>query len=174
MLPRTAEGFLRLRGGGRMAPSIRRNRLRRPPLRSPRMSRSEMMRRGRLSDHKAAARAVFDVWSTDETERLDGLIAPDVLHHDPYDPHAAEGLAGMKRTIELNRSAFPDMRLTVEDQVAEGEKVVTRWRGEMTHAGELAGAAPTGRRITITAITIDRFENVKIVEAWRSMDTLGL
>jgi len=133
-----------------------------------------MIERGRLSEYKAAARAVFDVWSTGETERLDGLIAPDVVHHDPYDPHGAEGLVGMKRTINLNRSAFSDMRLTVEDQVAEGEKVVTRWRGEMTHTGELAGGAPTGRRITITGITIDRFENGKIVEAWRSMDTLAL
>ena len=99
---------------------------------------------------------------------------PDVLHHDPYDPHGAEGLLRMKRTIKLNLSAFPEMRLIVEDQVAEGEKVLTRWLGEMTHTGELAGAAPTGGRITITGITIDRFENGKIVEAWRSMDTLGL
>jgi predicted ester cyclase len=80
----------------------------------------------------------------------------------------------MKRTIEMNRNAFPDMRLTVEDQVAEGDKVVTRWRGQMTHAGQLAGAAPTGRRVTVTGITIDRFQAGKIVEAWRSMDTLGL
>jgi predicted ester cyclase len=64
------------------------------------------------------------------------------------------------------------MRLVVEDQVAEGEKVVTRWRGEMTHLGELAGAAPTGNQVTIAGITIDRFEDGKIVEAWRSMDML--
>jgi steroid delta-isomerase-like uncharacterized protein len=128
-----------------------------------------------MSEHnKAAARAVFEVWSTGEIERLDELVAAHVVHHDPYDPHAAEGLAGMKRTIELNRNAFPDMQLTVEDQVAERDKVVTRWHGEMTHTGELGGVAPTGRRVTITGITIDRFEDGKIVEAWRSMDTLGL
>lgn len=129
---------------------------------------------GLCEQYKAAARAVFDVWSRGELERLDELVAPDVVHHDPYDPNAAEGLAGMKRTIQANRSAFPDMQLTVEDQVAEGDKVVTRWRGEMTHSGDLAGAAATGRRVTITGITIDRFEDGKIVEAWRSMDTLGL
>ena len=126
-----------------------------------------------MSDHnKAAARAVFDVWSSGATERLDDLVARDVMHHDPYDPNAADGLGGMKRTIELNRKAFPDMRLVVEDQVAEADKVVTRWRGEMTHLGELAGAAPTGNHVTITGITIDRFEDGKIVEAWRSMDML--
>jgi steroid delta-isomerase-like uncharacterized protein len=117
---------------------------------------------------------VFDVWSTGEIERLDNLVAPDVVHHDPYDPNAAEGLGGMKRTIEINRNAFPDLRLVVEDQVAEGDKVVTRWRGEMTHLGELAGAAPTGNRVTIAGITIDRFEDGKIVEAWRSMDMLSV
>src|SRR5215208_841424 len=122
------------------------------------------------SDQKAAAREVFDVWSTGELDRLDDLVAPDVVHHDPYDPNSSNGLEGMKRTIEANREAFPDMRLIVEDQVAEGNKVVTRWRGEMTHLGELAGAPPTGNRITIGGITIDRFENGKIVEAWRSMD----
>lgn len=128
-----------------------------------------------MSEHnKAAARAVFDIWSTGEIERLDELVARDVVHHDPYDPNAAHGLGGMKRTIELNRRAFPDMRLSVEDQVAEGDKVVTRWSGQMTHLGELGGAAPTGNRVTISGITIDRFENRRIVEAWRSMDMLGV
>jgi steroid delta-isomerase-like uncharacterized protein len=125
-------------------------------------------------DNKAAARAVFEVWSTGELDRLDALVAPDVVHHDPYDPNGDQGLEGMKRTIELNRTAFPDMHLVVEDQVAEGDKVVTRWRGEMTHLGQLGGTAPTGNHATISGITIDRFENGKIVEAWRNMDTLGL
>jgi steroid delta-isomerase-like uncharacterized protein len=129
---------------------------------------------GELERNKAIARAVFDVWSTGNLERLDGLVASDVVHHDPYDPHAADGLAGMKRTIALNRAAFADMLLAVEDQVAEGDRVVTRWRGEMTHTGDLAGVAATGRRLTITGITIDRIEDGRIVEAWRSMDTLGL
>ena len=125
-------------------------------------------------DNKAAAGEVFEVWSTGEFDRLDDLVAPDVVHHDPYDPHGGQGLDGMKRTIQLNRTAFPDMRLVVEDQIAEGDKVVTRWRGEMTHLGELGGAPPSGKRVTISGITIDRFEDGKIAEAWRSMDTLGL
>jgi predicted ester cyclase len=127
-----------------------------------------------LERNKAVARAVFDVWSTGDVDRLDGLVAADVVHHDPYDPHAAEGLAGMKRTIGLNRGAFADMRLSVEDQVAEGDRVVTRWRAEMTHTGNVGDLAATGRRVAITGITIDRFEQGKIVEAWRSMDTLAL
>jgi predicted ester cyclase len=65
------------------------------------------------------------------------------------------------------------MRLSIEDQVAEGDKVVTRWSGEMTHLGKLAEAPPTGNRVTISGITIDR-EDGKIVEAWRSMDMLNV
>jgi steroid delta-isomerase-like uncharacterized protein len=126
------------------------------------------------AENKGAARAVFEVWSTGELDRLDEFVAPDVVHHDPYDPNGDQGLEGMKRTIELNRTAFPDMELVVEDQVAEGDKVVTRWRGEMTHLGELGGTPPSGEHVTISGITIDRFESGKVVEAWRSMDTLGL
>jgi steroid delta-isomerase-like uncharacterized protein len=124
--------------------------------------------------NKAAARAVFEIWGTGELDRLNELVAPDVVHHDPCDPNGDHGLEGMKRTIELNRTAFPDMQLVVEDRVAEDDKVVTRWRGEMTHLGELGGAPPSGKHVTISGITIDRFEDGKIVEAWRSMDTLGL
>jgi predicted ester cyclase len=123
--------------------------------------------------NKEISRAVFDVWSTGELGRLDNLVAAEVVHHDPHDPNGAEGLAGLKRTIKLNRATF-DMRLFVEDQVAEGSKMVTRWRAEMTHSGRLGGVQPTGRKVSVTGITIERFEHGRIVEAWRSMDTLGV
>jgi len=124
--------------------------------------------------NKTIARSEFEVWSTGDVGRLDELVADDVVHHDPYDPHAAEGLTGLKKTIELNRRAFPDMRIEIEDQVAEDDKVVTRWVATMTHEGELGGAPPTGKRVTVAGTTIERFENGKVVEAWRSIDTLGL
>jgi steroid delta-isomerase-like uncharacterized protein len=124
--------------------------------------------------NKDTAQAVFAVWNSGELDGLDDLVAPDVVHHDPYDPHGADGLAGMKKTIALNRGAFPDIEITVEDQIAEGDRVATRWSASMTHEGELMGAPPSGRQASITGITIDRFEDGKIVEAWRNMDTLGL
>jgi predicted ester cyclase len=96
--------------------------------------------------NKAAARAEFEIWSTGQLERLGGLVAENVVHHDPYDPHAADGLVGLRKWIEANRTTFPDMRIEVEDQVAEGDRVATRW------------------------ITIERFEDSKVVESWRSMD----
>ena len=115
--------------------------------------------------NKAAARVPFEVWSTGDLDRLDEYIASDVVHHDPYDPHGAEGLVGMKKSIKRNRSIYPDLHMTVEDQVAQGHKVATRWTATMTHEG---------KKVTLKGITIERFENNKIVEAWRCMDMLSL
>jgi ketosteroid isomerase-like protein len=109
--------------------------------------------------NKAIARSEFEVWSTGEVEKLDDMVAADVVHHDPYDPNATGGLEGR------------DMRIDVEDQVAEGDKVTTRWTAIMTHEGQLGDTPATGRRVTLRGITIERFEDGKVVEAWRSMDT---
>jgi predicted ester cyclase len=115
--------------------------------------------------NKAAARVAFEVWSNGDLERLDRFVSPTVVHHDPYDPQGSEGLVGMKKSITKNRTRYPDLHLTIEDQIAEGDKVATRWTSSMTH---------NGRRVRLEGITIDRFENGMIVEAWRSMDMLGL
>jgi ketosteroid isomerase-like protein len=100
---------------------------------------------------KAAARAVFEIWSTGELDRLDELIASDVVHHDPYDPRGPDGLSGMKETIRINREAFPDLSMTVHDQLAEGDRVATRWTAAMTQTSETGGT----RSLTLHGITID-------------------
>jgi predicted ester cyclase len=115
--------------------------------------------------NKAASRVAFEVWNTGQLDRLDRLVARDVVHHDPYDPHGRQGLDGMKKTIMKNREVHPDLHVVIDDQLAEGHKVATRWRATMTRGG---------KRVSLTGITIDRFEDGKIVEAWRSMDMLGL
>ena len=124
--------------------------------------------------NKAAAREELDVWSTGELDRLDGLVAPHAVHHDPYDPRASVGLEALKRTIALNREAFPDLEISADDQIAEGDKVATRWSATMTHRGDLPGAPATGHRTTLSGIAIERFEDGKVVESWRSMDMLRL
>ena len=72
------------------------------------------------------------------------------------------------------RAAFPDIQLTVEDQVAEGDKVVTRYTLRGTHKGEFAGIAPTDKQVTFTGIWIYRIEGGKIVERWGNSDRAGL
>jgi predicted ester cyclase len=70
--------------------------------------------------------------------------------------------------------AFPDVHITIEEQIAEGDKVVSRWTDRGTHQGEFMGIAPTGKRIEYTGISIDRIADGKIVESLLESDRLGL
>jgi predicted ester cyclase len=76
--------------------------------------------------------------------------------------------------VSLYRQAFPDLRIVIEDVIAADDKVVLRWRSEGTHRGELEGLAPTNARASVTGISIDRWENGKLVETWTEWDNLGL
>ena len=125
-------------------------------------------------ENKAVARGVFEAWNRGDLDALDDPVARDVVDHDPQDPHAGEGLEGLKKTITMYREAFPDVNFTVEEQVAEGDLVATRWTATGTHEGELMGMQPTGKQATVTGMAIDRIEGGKIVEAWGNWDTLGL
>ena len=124
--------------------------------------------------NKAASRAVFEIWMSGELDRLGEFVADEAVHHDPYDPYGAEGIEGHRKTIALNRRAFSDIEITIEDQIAEGDRLATRWSATMTHVGELGGTPASGKRVRISGITVERFEDGKVVEAWRCMDTLGL
>jgi predicted ester cyclase len=73
------------------------------------------------------------------------------------------------------RRAFPDLTCTIEEQIAEGDKVATRWKGRGTHQGETEELGPpTGNRMEVTGISIERFSEGKVVEAWDSFDALGM
>jgi predicted ester cyclase len=89
-------------------------------------------------------------------------------------PGAPQGLEGEKQFIASFRTAFPDVQFSIEDMIAEGDKVVGRvtWRG--THRGEFMGVRPTGRRVAVEGIDIICFANGKAVENWFSGDTLGM
>ena len=71
-------------------------------------------------------------------------------------------------------AGFPDGRITVDDQILEGDKVATRWTGRGTQTGEIAGIAPTGKQVTITGLTISRLEGGRVIEDWSTWDTLGM
>src|SRR3712207_3938701 len=104
----------------------------------------------------------------------DEIFASDYVQHDPTTPEEISGPEGIKGFVQMYRSAFPDSHITVEDLIAEGDKVVTRFRGRGTHQGELFGVAPSGNQVEITGITISRFSGGKIAEDWTNSDTLGL
>jgi steroid delta-isomerase-like uncharacterized protein len=104
----------------------------------------------------------------------DELYAPDYVLHDPSLPEALHGPECIKRYAAMTLGAFPDARVTVEDQVAEGDKVVSRWTATGTHTGDLMGIPPTERRIEISGITINRFSGGKIAEDWYQSEDLGM
>lgn len=85
-----------------------------------------------------------------------------------------KGPEGFKQLTTMLRTAFPDLHFTIEDMVAEGDKVAHRLTLRGTHKGDLMGIAPTGKQVTTTAITISRFVGGKEVEAWSNMDMLGM
>jgi steroid delta-isomerase-like uncharacterized protein len=125
--------------------------------------------------NKAIARQVYEVFASGDLDALDELISADAVDHDTQNPHRdIHGPEGSKRVISMYRAAFPDLRITVEDQIAEGDKVVTRWIAVGTHDGDLPGLPASGNKTNVTGIGIDRFEDGKIVEAWNNWDTLGM
>jgi steroid delta-isomerase-like uncharacterized protein len=124
--------------------------------------------------NKALVRRYFELWNAHEVDALGEVLADDAVDHDPYNPYGQEGLEGAKKTIQMYLDAFPDTHFEIDDIVAEGDRVATRWTATGTHEGELMGVAPTGKKSSVTGIAIDRIENGKIVEGWNSWDVLGL
>jgi steroid delta-isomerase-like uncharacterized protein len=120
-------------------------------------------------------REVEEIFSGGKLEVAYEIYAADFVDHDPplsWDMHGPED---MKEYVGMYRSAFPDLEVTLEDQVAEGDKVANRWTARGTHEGEYLGLAPTGKRVTFTGIHISRInEEGTIAESWDNYDALGL
>jgi steroid delta-isomerase-like uncharacterized protein len=108
-----------------------------------------------------------------DLDALDETYAQDYVGHAPPFPDL-EGLQAAKGFALGYRQAFPDLQTTTEDMIAEGDKVMVRWTTRGTHRGETeAFGPPTGKRMEIMGITIQRFEEGKIAEGWTLADTLG-
>ncbi len=106
---------------------------------------------------------------------LDESIATNYVHHNAFPPpEEIRGLADIKQLVGGYLTAFPDAKITIDDQIAEGDQVVTRFTFRGTHKGEMVGIAPTGKQVTLTVICIDRFAEGKIVEEWENFDTHGM
>ena len=125
-------------------------------------------------DNKALVRRIFEeIWNQGKLEAVDELFAPE---HVGYENQAGpfHGLEGVKQFFSLWLTAFPDAQFHIEDEIAEGDKVVIRWSARATHRGHLQGIAPTSKPITTTGIAILRIANGKVAESWGNSDTLGV
>lgn len=105
---------------------------------------------------------------------IDEHLAADYVGHDPSMPEPIRGPAGFREYVRTFQNAFRDARITVEEQLAEGDLVATRWNGRGIHEGELMGVQPTGKETTVTGITISRLKDGKVAEEWSSWDTFGM
>lgn len=114
---------------------------------------------------------VGEVFRTGNVDALDEVLAPELVYHQPGAP---PDLQSYKRFFAMFRLACPDMRYTLEDMIAEGDKVVDRLTWHATHQGEFMGIPPTGNTLTVTEIHVNRIAEGRIVERWSEVDRLGL
>jgi steroid delta-isomerase-like uncharacterized protein len=122
--------------------------------------------------NKDIARAYLEqVWNRWQFDRFDEFVAEDVVFHDRS---GDQGRAWMKETLAALREAFPDEQTTIEDEIAEGDRVVQRFTTTATHQGEFNGIPATGKRIVLPSIYIFRLADGKIVEVWAQTDGLTM
>ncbi len=122
-------------------------------------------------ENKALARRSWEI--VNHPDSLEEAYAPDVVWHMP--DQEVRGIEEAKQFVSMFKTAFPDMRATVEDVVAEGDKVVTRVTIRGTHQGEVEEfGPPTGRQMEGHSLSLHRIEDGKIVEEWNSWDNLSL
>ena len=113
-----------------------------------------------------------EVVSKGNLDLIDEIFAPDFVAHEA--DQDIRGPEGVRQFILMLRAAFPDLHITVEDVLAQGDKVVQRWSGHGSHQGELMGLPPSGKRISVAGITISRFEDGKVAEEWELYDMMGM
>ncbi len=129
------------------------------------------------TDNVTKSKRLLETFTSGDVAVADELLDAQAINHDPALPAAIRSLRGpetFKRTVSMYRTGFPDLRMVVDDVVADGDKVVLRWHTEGTHRGELQGLAPTGKRGSVTGISIDQWREGKLVETWTQWDNLGL
>lgn len=122
----------------------------------------------------AYEQAWVDGLNQGDVSAADRAFAPDCVIHITGSPVRNLGLSGFKQMVGGLLAAFPDLRLTIEDQVVAGDKVTTRWTAEGTHAGPLGEVRPTGKRVKIDGLVLDRVVGDRVVERWEQWDQMAM
>ncbi|MBI2906599.1 MAG: ester cyclase [Chloroflexi bacterium] len=127
-----------------------------------------------LEQNKALYRRwVEEILKKKDLGAIEQFVSPTLVDHDAP-PGFPQGLEGVRQLLSAYLVAFPDLDATIEDLIAEGDKVVARVTYSGTHKGDFMGIAPTGKRITTKGIEIVRITGDKVVEHWESFDMLGM
>lgn len=128
---------------------------------------------GPAENKKIVKRFIEEAFNQGNLGVIDELVAGDFVNH-AAGLQDARGPAGMTQFVTTYRTAFPDYACTIDDQIAEGDTVVTRWTARGTQNGPLMGILPTGKHVTLSGIVIDRIANGKLAETWLQADALGM
>ncbi|HLF25268.1 MAG TPA: ester cyclase [Anaerolineae bacterium] len=127
-----------------------------------------------VEQNKAGSRRFFEeVWGKGNLAVIDELTASSFVDHNAA-PGLPPGVEGLKQFVTLYRTGFPDMQVTVDDLIAEGDKVVIRWTARGVNTGPLFGMPATGKSATVTGITIERKVDGMTVEGWNNFDQVGM
>lgn len=119
-------------------------------------------------------RFIEEVFNGGRLSVAEEVLAPDYAHHDPATGERGSGIEGLEHMVGFYREAFPDFRVTLDDQIATEDRVVERWTGRGTHQGPLQGRPATGRTIAAQGISIHRIADGRIAETWTCFDTAGM
>ncbi len=122
-------------------------------------------------ENKALARRVYEeTMNQRNLAVLDEFYVPDFVYHGTS--RTIQGVEALKQALSLYFSAFPDLRLTMEDLIAEGDRVVVRFTYRGTHTGDFMGMPPTGKQLVVPGIGIMRVVNGKVLEEWVNQDPM--
>ncbi len=125
-------------------------------------------------ENKAIIRRMTEeLYNQGHIEHADDFFADTYVHHDPASPHVRDR-DGLKETVRAFRAGCPDLQITTDDLVAEGDQVTKRWTIRATHTRDLSGLPPTGKRIALSGLELFRLADGKIVECWTAYDNLSL
>jgi steroid delta-isomerase-like uncharacterized protein len=120
-------------------------------------------------------RGLFEtVFNEGDLDAIERFVAPDHRNHDPTAPPAPPGPQGVRKLVEDYREAFPDLRIQTEEIFASGDLVAHRWTLTGTQRGEIMGISPTGRRVEVSGIEINRIDRGKIADSWALSDVDGM
>jgi steroid delta-isomerase-like uncharacterized protein len=119
-------------------------------------------------------RMVEEIFNRGNMNLVDEFLAPDFIEREELPPGIPPGREGVKQMTIMFRSAFPDFKATIDDMIAEGDKVVVRMTWSGTHKGEFMGISPTGKSVSFGVIDIVRFAGDKFVEHWGMMDSTSM
>ena len=125
-------------------------------------------------ENKAIVRRMTEeVYNQGAIERIDHFFAASYVHHDPASPHVLDR-DGLKEVLRAFRAGCPDLHITIDELLADGDTVTKRWTYHATHTGDLSGMLPTGKHITMSGLELFRLANGKLAECWLSYDNLSL